>query len=435
MLKLNRRRSLAEVAYLWVSALAGAAFAFGTQIVLARTLSPADYGRVNAVLLVYTVLAPMAGMGVAGYWLRTFGALGAEASAYLKPSFKLSAIGTILATGLAASWAILAPHDENARIIYFVLIPVLWAMVAVDLLISICQIQQRYIRVSIWQSLINITRFAVLALAALSACGLETGSASVLISLTAASILLAAGRPMWNFYRTNTRPTLVSSDVRSVFSESWAFALLPFMNFIYFQGGILFVFYFLGEVSSAYYVAAFTIVSATYVLPAAIFQRYLLPKYHRWYADNREMLLLSYRFGNFVMLLIGGATLLGLLLAGPLLVRLAYGEEYAPAASILAILTFAVPLRYVASSVGATLLTAQNVRRKIGYMAITALASVGLTVLFIAWFGFPGAALAAVASDAVLLILFLYGARQHVFGSDALRGWFDVQSHLRVLGR
>lgn len=433
MIETKSRRSLSQIAYLWLSALGGAAFAFATQVLLARTVSPAEYGSINAALLVYTVLAPMAGMGIAGFWLRTFGALGSKASVFLGPSLRLAAVGTFLSTCLALLWALLGPHSGSIALLYVALLPTLWSAVAVDLIISIRQIQQRYIHVSFWQTLTNTLRFAVLALAVVTIPSFDVRTVQIVIVATSAAVFIAAGISIASFKRTVAESDLAAPSIQCVFSSAWPFGVLPFMHFIYFQGGIFVVFYMIGEEAAAYYFAAFTIVSATYILPAAIFQRFLLPKYHNWHGKNDEMLLKTYRFGNFSMIMLGFGTLAGLFLLGPFIIALTYGIQYQAAVAVLAVLTLAIPLRYLASSVGAVLLTARNVQRKIVYMAITAVASVVLTVQFVMWFGMLGAAWAAVVSEALLVILFLHGARRHVFGSEALRGWFDINAHLRIL--
>jgi len=60
----SRIRDARAASVLLVSASMSAGLAFAVQAVLARSLSPADYGRFAAALAVVTIVAPAVGFGV-----------------------------------------------------------------------------------------------------------------------------------------------------------------------------------------------------------------------------------------------------------------------------------------------------------------------------------------------------------------------------------
>src|SRR5690606_7860769 len=101
-------------------------------------------------------------------------------------------------------------------------------------------------------------------------------------------------------------------------------------------------------------------------------QKYLLPKLHRWAEHDQPRFLAAYRFGNGFTLALGFVVALLVYFVAPWVVRLVFGQEYAAVGTILAILSIAVPGRYLATSVGAVLVTQDNMRRKVWLMGAAA---------------------------------------------------------------
>src|SRR5690606_1681884 len=95
----------------------------------------------------------------------------------------------------------------------------------------------------------------------------------------------------------------------------------------------------------------------------------------------------------------------------------------AAATAVIAILCVAIPGRYLATSVGAVLVTQDNMRRKVWLMGLTAAVNVGLNLWLIPRYGVAGAAWATVASETVLLMLYLGAVHRYVFGRDTFKGW------------
>src|SRR5687767_12146338 len=84
---MNKTTAFKAISLLWVGSLAGAGFAFLTQVFLARKLGSNDFGAFSSALTTITLLAPLAGFGISQYWLKAFGQEGWAAKRWLKPSF------------------------------------------------------------------------------------------------------------------------------------------------------------------------------------------------------------------------------------------------------------------------------------------------------------------------------------------------------------
>jgi O-antigen/teichoic acid export membrane protein len=92
-----------------------------------------------------------------------------------------------------------------------------------------------------------------------------------------------------------------------------------------------------------------------------------------------------------------------------------FGDKYAGVMFILSIWAFAIPIRFVATSVGSVLTTGVHMIRKVKYMAAVAFANVLLSLLLIELIGITGVAYAVLVSDGLLLLLYYYSVNKFVF--------------------
>jgi O-antigen/teichoic acid export membrane protein len=212
-------------------------------------------------------------------------------------------------------------------------------------------------------------------------------------------------------------------SVLDIAREAWPFGLAGVFYLVYFQSDIILIKYLTGAEAAGIYNVAFTVMAAVYLLPSVIYQKFLLPKIHRWANHDRSKFLQVYRVGNGSMLMLGGATTVVLLLLVPYLIPKLFGTAYQPAIGLLGVLAFCAPVRFLATSVGATLVTQEHMRRKIYYMGIVAFVNLTLNLLLIPPFAAKGAAVATLVSEVTLLALYLVGVRRYVFGPEAWRGW------------
>ena len=208
-----------------------------------------------------------------------------------------------------------------------------------------------------------------------------------------------------------------------VFQEAWPFAIEGFSFLIYFQSDLILLKWIQGAEAAGQYNAAYTIMLAVYMLPGVVYQKYLLPKQHRWAEHDRERFISVYRFGCGVMLTTG-LTIMALLLASSSwAVPIVFGADYDEAGRILLLLSIGVPFHFLATSTGGTLVTHDHMRHKVRYMGIAAIVNIILNLLLIPAFSCYGAAAATVISGGVILAIYLVAVNKRIFGADAWRGW------------
>ena len=118
------------------------------------------------------------------------------------------------------------------------------------------------------------------------------------------------------------------------------------------------------EAAGQYFIAYSCVMIATYV-PAAIFQRYLLPRLHHWAEHDLDKLRLVYRLGLRSMLALGILAAAVTAAAGLFLIEPLFGLAYAPAGRALALLALILPVRFPVACLSALLVTRGNIGLKL----------------------------------------------------------------------
>ncbi len=423
--------AIRNISLLWVGTVGGAGLSFLAQVIFARLLTPGDYGALASALVAVTLLASLAGFGIGQFWLKIFGAEGWRARRWLPPSLTFASLSCLAACLLLAA---LAWHGEGEKVdgLLLWLSPLVIALALIELGSARLQLEERYTFLVFWQLLPQAGRFAVAAAAAVWGGGISMASAgfSLLgVGIIVLGLFFISGmvRGKLRLVGHPSRPgrlrEATSPRLGAVFSNSWPFALAGIFYFIYFQSDILLLKWLRGPESAGIYNIAFTIMLAVYLLPSAIYQKYLLPKQHRWAEHDPKQFLAVFRFGCGVMLTSGSIVMILLMLLAPWGVVFLFGEAFSEAGNILILLAICVPMRYLATSVGGALTTRDHMRTKVLYMGMAAGVNVVLNLILIPYFSYYGAAAATAASEATLVCVYLIAARRRVFGGDAWRGW------------
>jgi O-antigen/teichoic acid export membrane protein len=433
---LSLRQSLQTMSLLWVGSVLGAGLAFVTQILVARQLTPAGYGIFAASLAIATSVSPLASFGQQGFLLKVFGIEGHAAKRWIRPSFIVAAMTTCL-TGVAyVLWATYGtPTSEAGQMLYW-LTPLILSTALTESVAAKCQLEQQYYKLTLWNLLPNFARFLLAIVFIALPNDLQTtqtfaigyGVIAVLViliglapvcALARGNIVLKSAKSQNGNDKASSRPAGVAHTA----SQSWPFGLEQFIYLVYFQVDIIMLKYFSGDEQTGIYAVGVTIISATYLLPSAIYQKFLIPKFHRWSQHDRLTFLAVYRIGNAYMLLAGATMAAMVAFLGPWVIPMVFGTHYNATGPILMILALCIPARYLVTSIGSTLVTQGNMKKRLACMGIAGLVNIVANVLLLPAYGATGAAIATVIGEFSLLILFVFAVKRHVFGREALRGW------------
>lgn len=411
------------VSMLGVATAIGALMVFLTQALLARQMGPAEYGLFASSLATVTMLAPLAGFGLTQFRLKVYGVEGWAANRWLKPSMRFTVVTTLLATAMVIAWAMAAAPRDGTRASLLALTPVILSVLTVNLVSSKLRLEDRYTRMALNQMVIPGSRLA-LAIGLLLVpqltgrfVALSYGAISLLVALSAipqirtmfrGEIALKGHGP-----RIASAATSVATPgVADVWSQAWAYGVYAALYPVFFQISTILLKYIQGDAQAGMYAIALAVMTAIYLIPATIYQKFLLGKLHRWAAHDKPKFRLVYRKGNFVMFALGIAISAAMVSLGPWLIPMIFGEQYRRVVAILMVLALCPPIRFLSTAMGSALLTENHMRFRVYAMAMATFAAIAGNVLLIPGFDELGAAWATVAAEAVLLAGTYYGVRR-----------------------
>lgn len=423
---MSKTRAAKAISLLWIGSLLGAGFAFLTQIVLARRLGATDFGIFSSALAAVTLLAPLAGFGVAPFWLKAFGEEGWGARRWWKGSFRFIGVSTALVILALAVWGLWGPHDDRMSQVVLLLLLYVLGQLSLELVGSRFQLEERYLALALWQLLPHFARLIIVVIVCFGfSLVFELYDAALIYSIVSVVFFLSGLYLLLRMCHGDfqlkghgepaSAAALDSPEVMRVGQESWPFGTAGVFYLLYFQSAVILLNYLSGAESAGIYNVAFVIMSAVYLFPSVVYQKFLLPKIHRWANSDHALLAEAYSRGNLSMLVLGVMAMLIIWLCSSWSIPLLFGEEFDGAVLVLNVLAVAAPIRFVATSVGAVLVTRDNMRRKVVCMGAVAVFNLGVNSVLIPIYGVLGAAVTTIFSDSLLLILYLFSARKYVF--------------------
>ncbi|MFI7433104.1 lipopolysaccharide biosynthesis protein [Micromonospora haikouensis] len=452
---------LAQVGLLGLSQAGVTVAAFGSQVLLARTLTREDFGSFTAVLAVVSLTAPVAVFGVSELWLQVFGQEGARAYRWVGPSLRLAgAACAALLLGVLA-WSAAELPDTTAAAVRALLATVVVAQAALALAGSVRQLRGDYRGLSALQLAPHLGR--VLVTAAVWAAGLSVVAAAagyaVVAVATVAACLLASrefrrGAMPLEGHPAPAAPAAVPAPRAAVPAPRAAVPAVPagdadagprsrellgaatpyvLGNVCYLLGihfGTVLAAELLGGAEAALLAVPMAVLTAVYLVPRVVYQQYLLGKLHRWAGSDAEAVLLAYRWGSAGMVALGAVVAAAVALGGLVALPLVFGPAYRDAAPVLAVLALAVPFRFGGAAVAALLTSGGLLRRKVVYQAVGAVVLLAALAVAVPAWGVRGAAGATVLAEAVLCCLLWVAARRGVVGDAPLPTWRDLRRRL-----
>lgn len=428
-MKALQKESVKAVSYLWLGTFFGAGLAFLTQIMMARHLTVESFGVFSAVLSLVLLFVPLAGFGVAQFWLKIFGQEGWAAIRWIPNSLRFVTYSTFLVSTVLLAWAAWGPHDYMSRLLITVLAFHIVGQISLELVSSRLQLEERYAALAAWQLWPHCLRFLLVVLVLLV---FEFKSSPLPVAIVygfVATCLLAGaikfignmkegrfnlkGHPVCQLERE--RKAIEAPSWLVIAKMAWPFGLASLAHLIYYQSDIVFLKYMQGDSSAGIYNICFLILSAVYLFPGVVYQKFFVPKLHRWAVHDRGRLGEVFRTGNYVLLISGVASGMVIYLLSEPLIRIFFGTGYGEASEVLRVLAFSVPTVFMAFGSGAVLVTQNHMLTKVKLMFGVACLNVVLNFLLIPPYGVYGAAIATVISNFVLAGLYFYAAKKFVF--------------------
>jgi O-antigen/teichoic acid export membrane protein len=416
--------------------LAGAGvLAFLTQVLLGQALTVDDFGILSTAVSIAVIVTAAIGFGTSSVWLLVFGQEGWQGFRWVKQSLKFLSFWGLFV--LAISWGALIWLEEDSR-----LSSSLWwlqAMVVmqvmVELLTAKLQIEARYMAVSLWQVLPHVGRLCVAAAVYVSAAAsvdmVAKGFCAVsviLIAVSGYSLLSLSPRHMRLAGHQQMSATLpetspATTSYLGLVRLAWPYAATALLVMVYGRIEIVFLGSITGPRAAGIYSIAVAFLLVAFLVPQAVYQKFLLPKIHRWFHSDWKTFLSVYRFGCAAMAILGIVGTLVTYWLGESLVYLFFGEKYKESGHILSILSICILFRFVSNSIGISLVTGEYRKQRVYCQAFTTLISVPSAYALISLYGIDGAIINRIVTEFTLLASYSYASSRYVLGADTWSGW------------
>lgn len=427
----TKKRVLKSVSVLWGSALLAAAIAFATQSIIARNLPSEQFGMFASALAFVNILIPLVGFGVPQFWLKVFGEEGIDGLRWVKSSLNLIFICAFIAILALVVWVMI--HGETTVRVKWLYISLAFFMIgqaSTELAISKLQLEERYFLISFFQILPHAARLigtvgfiyflalssmlGVIAAYICSAVFVVVINIWQLSKIRNGKLKLAGHGVKINPVGENTNNFSMAAGVKDVALEAYPFGLAGAFHLIYFQGSIIFLGILSGKEHAAMYNVAYLTMSAVYIFPNIVYQKFLLPKIHRWANRDYDMFYKSFRVGSFYMALLGMTACVSIFIISPILIPIVFGKQYSDAIWILQVLSLCAPIRFLSTSVGSLLVTKGNMKRKVKYMGGVALISLLANFILVPIISIHGALISTLVSEISLLCIYYLAAKKYV---------------------
>ncbi len=407
-------QSAIALSLIWLATLVSAALGFCSNFLLARILSVEDFGALATAVTFIAIVGTIGGLGLGAFWLRIFGVEGASAQRWIGPSLRLAAIATTASVVIAS----IAPQYVFSSVLpgllVYLLLPAAIVQIVLDLLQSKYQLEEDYARVSLVQLLPNLSK--ALAACAAYSLSLDAFQSAILMSAGALSLgiavllshrhsaLLIVRVPAYRHSASTVpRPT---PQVQEVAIGTLPFALATISYPIYFQGGLLS----LGAIGSSHdaglFGAGFLVITATYLLPAVTFQKFLTARMQWWAQHDPAKFHLVLKRAVLFLATAGLALSAMIHLNAEIIVSVIFGPRFAEASKLLSLLAFAIPFRYYSSAIGSALLTGKSVLARANCEVFAAVVTASFTAVLYSRFGATAAVIATVSSEIFLAIAY-----------------------------
>lgn len=399
------------------------------QIIIARNLSVENYGEFSAVVSFYAIIIPLISFGIGPFWLREFGKSGLNAIQLIKPALKLYILNVCVA--LVFVFVLIQTEfikSSDYSYIYYYMFFYVIGQSSLDLTNAVNQVEGNYNLMNILHITPNFLRLIVVCCLLFFLNELDIDTVSLTFSAIGflllmffiyffINILINGIRLPQNFKMKQSR-YLKKVKIPELICGSWPFALATVFHLIYFQSDIFLLNQIVGSDSAGRYSAMFIIITASLIIPNVIYQKYLLPKIHRWSNGNKGLLNEAINKGKYLMFFVGLLIMILIFLFSELLVKLLFNELYADSIQILRIMSINIPLLYLSSNFGITLVTGNYIKLKISIMGVVALLNISLNILFIPKFGINAALGSTILSNIFILISYYFYSKKYVLSSS-----------------
>lgn len=171
-----------------------------------------------------------------------------------------------------------------------------------------------------------------------------------------------------------------------------------------------------------WYNAAYKALDALYFIPSAVVTA-TFPVMSRLHDSNKELLQKLYKRAFYYLVVLAIPIATGIMLLSDRIIKFIYGSGFEQAAPALQILIWAEAMIFISTLAG-YLLNSINRQLVFTYTAAAAtLLNIGANLILIPKYGYMGAAIATVLTEAMVLIVLYHSAKTNGYGADLTKSF------------
>lgn len=385
---------------LFSSSIFAAGLTFLTQVLLARNLTPATYGIFSSYLSLILLMNAFSGFGSDSLILKLNGISSGKLNKLKKSIVFYDILGLIISSLICL--VIVWTEQPGIKYISIFLLICNLSLYINRLVSSILQINSRYNTLALWQSALAILRFIfILGIQLTAVITIE----NVVFSYILASILTCfiGLKFITEFFKKSFNSNIF---LKKVFKQASPFGVAALCHLVYFQSDIVLINMLGSSVEAGYYTVAFTIIISAYLIPTAIYQKYLLPKVHYWYHHDKQKIGVIYQKGGKVMLILSVLIVIVIQLFSECFILKIYGNDYINAVTFIRVLSVCIIFRFMSSNIGVILSTGDMISKKTKAMLYTAIINVVSNLILIPLYGAIAACYTTALCEIILMLQF-----------------------------
>ena len=407
------------------------------QVVLARKLAPDDYGNLITIISVLTIFSTFSTVGAELYLLRRYGSSIGDGNLVSSLVYKIIFVSALFSS--VAMYMIFLIIDIFGS--EYFLIPCVFAFAFLCLAGVASQIEKNYNKIALYQIVQPLSRMALIILffyifnlrASVDLVLLIIGLSTIIIFAVIRKDIVSiyAGRVGSQGRLINNKVKNKSKEVLIIIRGSLLYTIVAALFSIYIYAPVLIANKIIGSYESGIYGLALSIVLAIYVIPGVLYQKMVLPYFHRVSSRDDESLLKVFASGNGLMLVCGVLVMVVVYFSSVTFIDILFGVKYMHAAEVLQILCFAIPFRFMTSNSGALLSTGRSIKYKVYCMLFIVPLSIACFYYFSINYDFIYLAYLFVISEILTFFIFMLVISKTLYGKKAWLGWFDYKWIMR----
>ncbi|MHB1325376.1 MAG: oligosaccharide flippase family protein [Thermoleophilia bacterium] len=410
------RRVARNISYLFVCQAASRLLGLALNLVLARRLTDAGYGRYSLILVIVMIAGMAADFGTASILIREVSRRRSESSSLLGTTLIIRGVTTVIVT---------------ASVLVMVLVSGMEAGFAVPLMFATLALIPTSLSTAAEAALQGFERMDLSALAdVVFSVALTAVGAAVVYSgggVTAMTGVYLGASVVRLAYSTSAYRRLVGNlegaggswrfsggRLRSLVRESFPVLYWQLVSLAYYKVDVLLLGAFRSEAEVGWYAVAYKLFEVPVMFGWLAVQS-LLPLMSRMYEDSKENLALLFeKVMKYVWIAGLGVGILMAVASGPV-IGLLLPSEYEPAVLVLQVLGAALPFMAGCVLFGNLFISMELQRRMAKWSLLSLAVNLGLNLALIPAYGVRGAAVTTLVSEIFSFILF-YGFTAHYLG-------------------